>query len=146
MFPSFLDRQVRRASKILFDETAPSALPASERAFLCGEYSRITSMLLERSLESRILHGDPHRGNLLVVRTGYLMIDFESVCSGPLEWDLSAMPWVGIGIFSVDIDLLALLRRLRSICVAVWCWTRSGSSKTLDTAAWRHTHLLHLTA
>ena len=49
------------------------------------------------------------------------MIDFESVCSGPLEWDLSAMPCIGAGIFSVDIDVLALLRRLRSLCVAVWC-------------------------
>jgi hypothetical protein len=120
-FPSFLDRQVKRASRILFDETAPSPLPAFERAFLCSEYLSITSALLQKSLGSRTLHGDPHRGNLLVIGTGCLMIDFESVCSGPLEWDLSAMPCIGAGIFSVDIDVLALLRRLRSLCVAVWC-------------------------
>jgi hypothetical protein len=59
------------------------------------------------------------------------MIDFESVCSGPLEWDLSALPCVDTGIFSVDADLLALLRRLRSLCFTVWWWTRSGISPAL---------------
>jgi hypothetical protein len=145
-FPSFMDRQVRRASRILFDEAAPSPLPASERTFLCREYLRITSALLQKSLRARTLHGDPHPGNLLVIGTECLMIDFESVCSGPLEWDLSAMPCVGAGIFSVDIDLLALLRRLRSLCVAVWCWTRSSSSTALDRAARKHLHLLRLAA
>ena len=123
-FPSFLDRQVRRASRILFDETTPSSIPASERAFLCSQYLRITSVLRDTKLDCRTLHGDPHRGNLLISRSGCLMIDFESVCSGPLEWDLSALPCVDAGIFLVDADLLALLRRLRSLCVTVWWWSR----------------------
>jgi len=144
--PSFLDRQVRRASRILFDETAPSALLASERAFLRGEYLTITSALLDTKLRCRTLHGDPHRGNLLVSQAGYLMIDFESVCSGPLEWDLSALPGGGGGVFSVDAELLALLRRLRSLCVAVWCWTRSRSSTVLTRAAKTHMDLLRLGA
>jgi hypothetical protein len=59
------------------------------------------------------------------------MVDFESVCSGPLEWDLSALPCVDAGIFSVDADLLALLRRLRSLCVTVWWWTRPRNLPTL---------------
>jgi hypothetical protein len=130
-FPSFLDRQVRRASKILFDETSPSAIPAAERAFLCSEYLSIRSVLLDAKLRCRTLHGDPHRGNLLISRTGCLMIDFESVCSGPLEWDLSAMPCVDTGIFSVDAELLALLRRLRRLCVTIWLWTRSRNSRAV---------------
>jgi hypothetical protein len=144
MFPSFLDRQVRRTSRILFDETASSALPASERAFLRSEYLSITAELSDARLRCRTLHGDPHRGNLLISRSGCVMIDFESVCSGPVEWDLSAMPGKAAGIFSVDADLLALLRRLRSLCVAVWCWTRSSGSIVLDRAAWMHTHLLRM--
>jgi hypothetical protein len=145
-FPSFLDRQVSHTSRILFGETAPSALPASERAFLSSEYLIITSALRDTRLGCRTLHGDPHRGNLLVSESGYLMIDFESVCSGPLEWDLSALPGVGAGVFSVDADLLTLLRRLRSLCVAVWCWTRSRTSTALERAARMHMGLLRLAA
>ena len=74
------------------------------------------------------------------------MIDFESVCSGPLEWDLSALPGVGAGVFSVDADLLTLLRRLRSLCVTIWCWTRSRGSIALARAARMHSNLLRLGA
>src|SRR5258708_1314958 len=146
MFPSFLDRQVRRASRTLFEETAPSAMPASERAYLRSEYLSITSVLRNTKLGCRALHGDPHRGNLLVSQARYLMIDFESVCSGPLEWDLSALPGMGVGVFSVDVELLALLRRLRSLCVAVWCWTRSRTSSALERAARMHSGLLRQAA
>jgi hypothetical protein len=145
-FPSFLDRQVKRAEKILFSESAPSPLPTSERAFLCSQYLSITSELHDRKLRCRTLHGDPHRGNLLVSKAGYLMIDFESVCSGPIEWDLSALPGLGASAFSVDQDLLSLLRRLRSLCVAVWCWTRSRSCIATDCAARNHMDLLRLAA
>lgn len=145
-FPSFLDRQVRRASRILFDETTPSSIPAPERALLCSQYLMISSVLRDTKLECRTLHGDPHRGNLLVGRTGLLLIDFESVCSGPLEWDLSALPGVGAGMSSVDADLLSLLRRLRSLCVAVWCRTRSTSSIALDRAARMHLGFLTIAA
>ncbi len=102
--------------------------------------------LHERKLRCRTLHGDPHRGNVLVSKAGYLLIDFESVCSGPLEWDLSALPGLGAGAFNVDEDLLSLLGRLRSLCVAVWCWTRARSSTALDRAARDHMGLLRLAA
>jgi hypothetical protein len=145
-FPSFLDRQVRRTAKILFSESAPSPLPTSDHDFLRSQYLTITSELHDRKLRCRTLHGDPHRGNVLVSKAGYLLIDFESVCSGPLEWDLSALPGLGAGAFNVDEDLLSLLRRLRSLCVAVWCWTRARSSTALDRAARNHMGLLRLAA
>ena len=145
-FPSFLDRQVRRTAKILFGESAPSPHPTFDRDFLCSQYLSITSELHDRKLRCRTLHGDPHRGNVLVSKAGYLLIDFESVCSGPLEWDLSALPGLGAGAFFVDEDLLSLLRRLRSLCVAVWCWTRARSSTELDRIARNHMGLLRLAA
>ena len=145
-FPSFLDRQVRRTAKILFGESAPAPHPAFDRDFLCSQYLSITSELHDRKLRCRTLHGDPHRGNVLVSKAGYLLIDFESVCSGPLEWDLSALPGLGAGAFHVDEVLLSLLRRLRSLCVAVWCWTRARSSTELDCIARNHMGLLRLAA
>jgi len=145
-FPSFLDRQVRWTAKILFGDSAPSQLPTSDRDFLCSQYLSIISALHDRKLNCRTLHGDPHRGNVLVSKDGYLLIDFESVCSGPVEWDLSALPGLGAGAFCVDEDLLSLVRRLRSLCVAVWCWTRARSSTVLDRAARNHMGLLRLAA
>ena len=145
-FPSFLDRQVRRTAKILFGESASSPLAASDRDFLCSQYLSITSEIHGRKLRCRTLHGDPHRGNVLVSKAGYLLIDFESVCTGPLEWDLSALPGQGAGAFYVDQDLLSLLRRLRSLCVAVWCWTRARSSTAIERAARNHMGLLRLAA
>jgi hypothetical protein len=145
-FPSFLDRQVRRTAKILFGESAPSPLPTSDRDFLCSQYLSINSELHDRMLRCRTLHGDPHRGNVLVSKAGYLLIDFESVCSGPLEWDLTALPGLGAGAFYADEDLLSLLQRLRSLCVAVWCRTRARSSTALDRAARNHMGLLRLAA
>ena len=145
-FPSFLDRQVRRTAKILFDESAPFRRPTSDRDFLRGQYLSITSELHDRKLRCRNLHGDPHRGNVLVTKGGCLFIDFESVCTGPLEWDLSALPGLGAGAFAVDDDLLSLLRRLRSLCVAIWCWTRARASSALNRAARNHMGLLRVAA
>jgi phosphotransferase family enzyme len=140
--PSFLDRQPRRTSRILADPAALPALQAQERAFLRSELTSLLTQLGECRLDSRALHGDPHRGNLLVSRGEYLMIDFESVCWGPLEWDLSALPGGGAGVFAVNQQLLMLLRRLRSLCVAVWCWTRPVHAIELDRAARAHFNLL----
>jgi hypothetical protein len=71
------------------------------------------------------------------------MIDFESACTGPLEWDLSALPGGGAGVFpDVDHELLAVLRQLRSLCVAVWCWQRPGRTPEIDRAARLHLNRL----
>jgi hypothetical protein len=37
------------------------------------------------------LHGDPHPGNLMRTKRGWMWCDFEDTCAGPLEWDLAAV-------------------------------------------------------
>ena len=141
--PSFLDRQVARAGRLLADPRALPELPGPDRAFLEAQHHRLTAELHGRRLTPRLLHGDPHRGNLLVGRRRCLMIDFESVCVGPLEWDLSALPGEGAGLFPhVDRGLLALLRQLRSLCVAVWCSVHAARAGELRRAAALHLGLL----
>lgn len=39
----------------------------------------------------RPLHGDAHTGNVLMTPDGPRWTDFEDVCVGPVEWDLSSM-------------------------------------------------------
>ena len=43
--------------------------------------------------ELRPLHGDAHPGNLIVTKAGPVWLDFEDVCSGPVEWDLALLNW-----------------------------------------------------
>ena len=38
----------------------------------------------------RPLHGDAHTGNMLMTLAGPKWMDFEDVCVGPVEWDLSS--------------------------------------------------------
>jgi hypothetical protein len=139
---SFLERRVRCTGHVLAQDPSKTALPVRDRDFLRDEYTSILSTLGDHKFEYRNLHGDPHRGNFLVSPSGYRLIDFESVCSGPREWDLSALWGQGAGISAVDDELLTLLRRLRSVCVAVWCGQRSARSKALQDAARTHLEFL----
>src|SRR5262249_13631589 len=50
---------------------------------------RVGPALADRRLDCPVLHGDPHWSNFLAGPGGCVMIDFESVCRGPVEWDLS---------------------------------------------------------
>ncbi len=47
--------------------------------------------------------------------------DFESVCLGPVEWDLSCFLVSLTKKLEIDFELLKVLRGLRSVCVVVWC-------------------------
>lgn len=143
---SFLDLRVRRAGDALADPRYAAALGPHDRAFLQREYASLMSSLEAHRLEPHALHGDPHRGNFLASRDGCLMIDFESVCSGPVEWDISALPGGAAGIFAVDEEVLAVLQRLRSLCVAVWCARRAAHSSEMEKMARLHLDLLRRAA
>jgi len=138
-----LERRVRCTGDVLSQNRSQTALPTTDRDFLRDEYASILSRLDDHSFDQRTLHGDPHRGNFLIGPGGYRLIDFESVCSGPREWDLSALPGNGAArVSAVDEELLSLLCRLRSVCVAVWCSVRSARWNALRDAARMHLELL----
>jgi hypothetical protein len=68
------------------------------------------------------LHGEPHSGNRMETSEGLRWIDFESTCTGPLEWDLAFQSDEVVDLFpEADLGLLALLRKLNSARVATWC-------------------------
>ena len=90
------------------------------RAIFASSFSR----LAEFRWTDRVLHGDPHTGNVTSTRQGPRWLDLESVCIGPVEWDLSALPSRSRAL-TYDPALLTTLAQLRRACIVVWC-----SSKT----------------
>jgi hypothetical protein len=54
---------------------------------------RVADELLPLALSwpRRPLHGDAHTGNVLMTADGPRWTDFEDVCAGPVEWDLSSL-------------------------------------------------------
>jgi hypothetical protein len=148
---SFTD-QVDGAGEALADGRRLPTLPASDRLFLQAVHARLQERLADRMrerlgaprpVEAR-LHGDPGPRKLLVNGEGcYLWIDFENACRGPVEWDLTALPGTGEGVFAgIDRGLLALLRDMRSVWVAVRSGLHPGGAADLDQAGRHHLALL----
>ncbi len=89
----------------------------------------------------RIVHGSPHRMNILVVAGSPRFIDFETVQRGPLEWDLAHLePGVADHYQGeVDADVLAQCRTLVSATTSTWCW--DGLARGPDMRAHAEHHL-----
>ena len=69
----------------------------------------------------QLLHGEPHPGNVLNTTRGPLFIDFETVCRGPVEFDLAHVPEeVSDRNPGVDPQLLGECRGLVLAMVAAW--------------------------
>jgi len=135
--PSYRE-QLGAVERLLDD--APLSLAEADRRFLRELYARLARELPEG--DERRLHGEAHLANAMVTQDGIRWCDFESVCRGPLEWDLSALPDEGLGAFEdTDSQLLALLRRLRSVCVAVWCSVQPERAPEVAEAAAFHLRL-----
>ena len=106
-------------------------------------YEEVKPAVSELRADGQALHGSPHSGNWLSAPSGPLLLDFETACRGPLEWDLSAMSDDDVAKFpSADLEVLSLLRRVRSLCVAVKCWIEPDRAPELAEAAQVHLRLL----
>jgi hypothetical protein len=99
--------------------------------------------LRERLSDSAIswqpLHGDAHIGNAMIVDSDAIWLDLESVCLGPLEWDVGFLPQATWSEFrAIDTALVRLLADVRQCCVATWCWAEFDRSAAAREAAIRH--------
>jgi hypothetical protein len=121
--PSFQQVSLDRARAALGVDELMAALPTDDRSMLRFAFDRLRAEVKAHGYVEQPLHGEPHRGNLLVTPTGLRWIDLEDVSVGPLEWDLAFLPEEAVSQFPmVDPELLGLLRTLKSACVATWCW------------------------
>ncbi len=128
---------------LLTDASALCALAPTDRAFLLAEYDRLRGQLASLPYVSAPLHGDPHLGNVLMTSRGPRWTDWEAACVGPREWDLSCLPETTLAVCrTIDQELLIVLRDLRSVCVAVWCWTEPDREPEKREAAEFHLYRL----
>jgi hypothetical protein len=102
------------------------ALKEGDRTLLVNQLGALVAMLDQRQRDEQVLHGSPHDANVIPVAGAPRFIDFETVCVGPLEWDLAhagtevanayRAPW--------DDETLRLCSGLVSVKTAAWCWAR----------------------
>ena len=123
--PSFFEA-FDHARVTLFDDAAMRQLPPADLALVRERFDALEGELRSRPLVEQALHGEPHLGNVVLTPDGPRYIDFEGVCTGPLEWDLASVDLEIAGCFpDIDHDLLALDTRLNSARVATWCFANA---------------------
>ena len=130
------------ASRLLEPQRSP-ALARVDRRFLTSVISQLRAALPTRGAGWRPLHGSPHGANWLVSRHGPLLLDFETACRGPIEWDLAALSDDVLDCLpGVDGELIVAMRRMRSACVAAKCWVAPERAPEIREAAHVHLRLL----
>ena len=136
--PSF-ETAIDACRDLLHDKTGLPALAGPDKDFLIREHDRLQRLLTTMALTPIAIHGDPHLGNVLMASHGPRWTDWESACVGPVEWDLSCLPEAALAVVPpVNAQLLAVLRDLRSACVAVWCWAEPDRAPEKRRAAEYH--------
>ena len=136
--PSFLSDVVRARDAAVSGEWL-GTLDPDDLSMLQTAFDRWVALLTGIPDERhQPLHGEPHAGNVLSTSHGLVMIDFESACVGPVEWDLANVtPEVteayvdlaaSAGDPPIDRRRLAVMRALNSARVATWCWASTHES------------------
>jgi hypothetical protein len=101
-------------------------LAPADLAFVRERFDDLDGRIRVQEMRQQPLHGEPHLGNVVATVAGPRVIDFEGVCTGPVELDLACVDDPVVERFAeladVDHDLLALSRLLTSARVATWCF------------------------
>jgi hypothetical protein len=121
--PSY-DTQVVDAIHSLANQKFAPELRAEDRAVLHRALSLGRQRLPGLANTDRIIHGSPHRMNILVVEGSPRFIDFETVQVGPIEWDIAHLEPAVASRYPapLDVDALALCRLIISAATSTWCW------------------------
>jgi Ser/Thr protein kinase RdoA (MazF antagonist) len=113
------------ARRLLQPQRSPALEPA-DRRYLLDTVSELETALGSLGGVWQPLHGSPHAANWLPSEDGPLLLDFETAWQGPVEWDLAALADDALRWFpAADYELISMMRRIRSVCVAAKCWVSS---------------------
>lgn len=118
--PHFTER-VAEAQELVAAKGRTPARGDSDRELLRTTLQDSSQRIRERSSREQLLHGEPHRGNLLNTSCGVLFIDLETCCRGPVEFDLAHAPAeVSESYRKADQELIHECRHLVLAMVAAW--------------------------
>lgn len=139
-FPSFRDPLMSAVAALGRRELAPE-LVGADRALLRETLVDGLSRLTKMTGHERVIHGSPHRFNILVVDAAPQFIDFETVERGPVEWDLAHLEPEVAGFYPGEFDTqaLALCRVMVSAATSTWCW--EGLARGSDMLSHAQHHL-----
>jgi len=121
----------------LFDDAEMANLDAEDRDGLRRAYASLRPRIEARPYAPMRLHGDPHTGNMVRTSAGLVILDLETVCVGPLEWDLASLDSGVADNYGdrIDPELLRLLREMNRVRVATWCFVKIQLPRNTNTAA-----------
>jgi hypothetical protein len=142
--PSYV-AELRSVSELLSDAKRLWALPATDRQLLIRVFDHLFKRLdVESFAETHVvIHGSPHPYNVLLVDGEPRFIDFETTCTGPVEWDLAHTSPHTASSYAGDVNaqLLETCRDLVRVKTAAWCWADVHRG---DLRYHAETHLAHL--
>ncbi len=122
--PSFTDRVAEAEALVASPDLTPE-LADADRELLSGALASLRRSIGERSVREQLIHGEPHPGNVLSTKQGPRLIDLETCCRGPVEFDLAHVPEaVSHHYPGIDHVLLSDCRQLVLAMVAAWRWDR----------------------
>ena len=124
----------------LNDRRFASALDEADRRLLLDALG----LLAPSCGLDNVLHGSPHRFNILSAQGSPRFIDFETVCRGPIEWDLAHLePAVAAAYPSpIESELLARCTLVVSAKTAAWCWDQADQNDDMRGHASHHLDLV----
>ncbi len=97
-----------------------------DRELLSDTLRRFTDAVVGHGADEQLLHGEPHPGNVLRTQNGLLFVDLETICRGPVEFDVAHAPdEVGRAYRHADPDLLRECRVLTLALATTWRWDRN---------------------
>lgn len=122
--PHFTDR-VAEAQWLVESRDHTPDLPDADREFLSNTLRSLRRGIADRGAPEQLLHGEPHPGNVLKTKQGLLLVDLETCCRGPVEFDIAHVPdEVSEHYPDADQELLRECRILMLAMVAAWRWDR----------------------
>jgi len=138
--PLFADPLMSAVRGLERPEFAP-ALAEADRALLRETLVDGVARLARLTGSEHVIHGSPHRFNILTVDAAPRFIDFETVEFGPVEWDLAHLEPAVADHYPGEFDdqALELCRVLVSAATSTWCW--EGLVRGSDTQSHAQHHL-----
>jgi hypothetical protein len=123
--PHFTERVAEAQWLVGHAEMTPELL-GPDRDLLRDTLQRSTDAVVDRGADEQLLHGEAHPGNLVRTEKGLLFVDLETLCRGPVEFDVAHAPEeVGQAYPAADLDLLSECRVLTLALAATWRWDRN---------------------